>query len=174
VSIAEEAGVAAGTIYWHFHSKEELFLHLIDRENDAWLQRARQVLGQDGTALERLSQVARASADSYAQSNLLLAVLRRDRQLVPVHLLEDVHTRLAKQSISLLAHLIEDGINEGSVRSVDSETMATVLFAAGHALFNQSEHGYSELADALADLATHGLALSSEAGPAKRPARRRG
>jgi len=156
--IAEDAGVAAGTIYWHFNSKEELFLRLIDDDNAVWLRRARDALSQLGSALERLAALARTSAETYQQSELLLAILRRDRRMLPPPLLEDIHTRLAKQSISLLREVIQQGIDEGSIRRVDAEKTAAVLFAAGHGLFNQSDYPYDELARVLADVAFRGLA----------------
>lgn len=34
--IAQAAGLAKGTVYLYFRTKEELFLHLLDREMDAW------------------------------------------------------------------------------------------------------------------------------------------
>lgn len=156
-SIADEAGVASGTIYWHFHSKEELFLYLIDLENEAWLQRAQDVLNQDTNALQCLADIATASAASYSESKLLLAALRRDRQLIPPPLLQDVHSRLANESISLLTQVIQDGIDEGSIRPVEAEKVAVVLFEAGHALFNQSTHSYEELAKTLNEIMVLGL-----------------
>ncbi len=165
--IADEAGVAPGTIYWHFRGKEELFLHLIDEDNAAWLERARNVLASPGTALERIANLASASAKSYQSSKLLLAVLRRDRRLIHPPLLEDIHTRLAKQSISLMAKVIREGIKEGSIRTVNAEKVAAVLFAAGHALFNQSNYSYEDLAVVLMDIAIHGLE-----GP-RRPSKKR-
>jgi len=161
--IADDAGVAAGTIYWHFESKEALFRRLIDAENADWLERARDALHQPGSALERLAMLARASTDFYQQSRLMLAVLRRDRSMIHAPLLDDIHARLQKQSVSLMAQLLQDGIQDGTVRSVDPEKAAYVLFSVGHALFNQSAHPYEDLADVLADIAVHGLAPRPEA-----------
>lgn len=159
--IADEAGVAPGTIYWHFHSKEELFLRLVDEDNARWLAQARAALAGSETALERIAELARTSAGFYEQSRLLLGILRRDKRILQGPLLEDIHERLAKQSISLLAAVIRQGIEEGCVRPVDAEATATVLFAAGHALFNQPGHSYAELAAVLADLAIRGLGTSA-------------
>ena len=46
--IAADAGVAAGTIYWHFESKEGLFLKLIQEENDLWVVMSTAVLEETG------------------------------------------------------------------------------------------------------------------------------
>ena len=163
--IADDAGVAAGTIYCHFKSKEEHFLRLIDDDNPVWLTRARDALSQPGAALERLAALVRTSAETYQQSKLLLAILRRDRRMLPPPLLEDIHARLAKQSISLLREVIQQGIDEGSIRPVDAEKTAAVLFAAGHGLFNQSDYVYDELAQVLADVAFRGLARTDPGAP---------
>ena len=65
--------------------------------------------------------------------------------------------RIDKLSISLVAEVVQDGIDEGSIRPVDPEQVAAVLFAAGHALFNQADHPYEELSNVLADIAIRGL-----------------
>jgi AcrR family transcriptional regulator len=160
--IAEEAGVAPGTIYWHFESKEALFLRLFEDDNARWFALARDVLGRAGTALERLVMLSRTSADFYRESKLLLSVLRRDGRMLPPSMLEEVHARLARQSIALLAELIQQGIDDGSIRAVDPEKTAAVLFAAGHALFNQSDFAYEDLVAVLVELTLRGLA---RAGP---------
>jgi AcrR family transcriptional regulator len=161
--IADDAGVAAGTIYWHFESKEALFLRLIDAENADWLERARAALHQPGNALERLARLARGSMEFYQQSRLMLAVLRRDRSMIHAPMLDSIHVRLQEQTVSLMAQVLRDGIDDGSMRSVEPEKAAYVLFSVGHALFNQSDHPYEDLADVLADITIHGLASRPEA-----------
>src|SRR5437667_12033922 len=52
--IAREAGVAAGTIYRYFESKEEVFRAVVGELHDAWLKRARQALPGPGAARARL------------------------------------------------------------------------------------------------------------------------
>src|SRR5947208_508375 len=46
--IAREAGVAAGTIYRYFESKEEVFRAVVGELHDAWLERAREALAGPG------------------------------------------------------------------------------------------------------------------------------
>jgi AcrR family transcriptional regulator len=155
--IAADAGVATGTVYWHFTSKERLFLHLIEADNAAWLERAEAASGGPGDALERLGALAEASAKHFQDSALLLAVLRRDRQMIPAPMIEDLHNELATQNVSVIAGLLREGVAEGSIRAIDPEQTATVLFAAGHALFNQTDQSYAELSAVLADLVVRGL-----------------
>src|SRR5689334_6921098 len=55
--IARQAGVAAGTLYRYFDGKEDVFRAVVRELNDAWLARAREVLGGPGTAIERLARL---------------------------------------------------------------------------------------------------------------------
>lgn len=155
--IAREAGVATGTLYWHFESKEDLFLHIIEEDNAEWLARAREILDGPGAPAERLAELGIASVAFYQESKLLFAVLRRDRDIVFAPLLDDIHARLLDQNVSMMAEVIREGVVDGTMRPVDPEQAAYILFAVGHCLFNQTDHPYEELAPLLGDMALQGL-----------------
>ena len=142
--IAADAGVATGTVYWHFTSKERLFLHLIEADNAAWVERADAASGGPGSALERLGALAEASTEHFQSSALLLAVLRRDRQMIPAPMIEDLHheprTEASRSSPGFSEQGWRRGRSEWSTRSPPRP-----VFAAGHALFNQTDHSYAEL-----------------------------
>lgn len=46
--IAKKAGLAKGTVYLYFGTKEALFLHLVSEEMAGWLKEAAQLLGKSG------------------------------------------------------------------------------------------------------------------------------
>src|SRR5438552_16392024 len=60
--IARDAGVAPGTLYRYFENKEEIFRAVMREGLVRWLETARRVLAEPGTAPERLAPPAAASA----------------------------------------------------------------------------------------------------------------
>jgi TetR/AcrR family transcriptional regulator, fatty acid metabolism regulator protein len=57
--IAREAGVAEGTLYHHFGSKDAIFLRLFDDTMDGYLAGIEELLGAGGTGREMLTALAR-------------------------------------------------------------------------------------------------------------------
>src|SRR3989441_11950147 len=51
--IARDAGVAPGTLYRYFENKEEVFRAVMREGLARWLETARRVLAEPGSALER-------------------------------------------------------------------------------------------------------------------------
>src|SRR6058998_1524423 len=69
--IARDAGVAPGTLYRYFENKEEIFRAVMREGLARWLETARRVLAQPGTALDRLARLGQASVD-YNRENALI------------------------------------------------------------------------------------------------------
>src|SRR3989442_9876097 len=69
--IAREAGVAPGTLYRYFENKEEIFRAVMREGLASWLETARRVLAEPGTAIERLARLGEASVD-YNRENALI------------------------------------------------------------------------------------------------------
>src|SRR5262245_13975747 len=86
--IARDAGIAAGTLYRYFKGKEEVFLEVSRQVNEQWLAVARAALATAGPARERLERLGQASVDFNRDNALLLAILRRDTDIVSPHHLE--------------------------------------------------------------------------------------
>src|SRR5438034_238634 len=76
--IARDAGVAPGTLYRYFENKEEIFRAVMREGLVRWLETARRVLAEPGTALERLARLGEASVDHNRENALINSVYRRD------------------------------------------------------------------------------------------------
>ena len=158
--IAREAGVAAGTIYRYFESKEEVFRAVVGELHDAWLDRAREALAGPGTAVERLGRLAQASVSFNRENSLINSVFRRDDEIIFAPLLDELHERLVKQNVAMMADVIRDGIREGTLRDVDPERAAFILFVGGDALnqlHNQTYYPYEDVLPLYADITMQGL-----------------
>jgi len=81
--IAREAGVAEGTLYHHFGSKDGIFLTLFDETIDGFLAGVEELLARETTGRETLSSLARFLFDYVSRHQEQYLILLRD---FPVHL----------------------------------------------------------------------------------------
>lgn len=56
--IADEAGIAKGTLYHYFTSKEELFTAVTKRDHDTFLSKLERTVSQPGSLEEQLTRIA--------------------------------------------------------------------------------------------------------------------
>jgi AcrR family transcriptional regulator len=81
--IAREAGVAEGTLYHHFGSKDGIFLTLFDETMDGFLAGIEGLLSRGASGRETLSALARFHFDYVSRHREQFLILLRD---FPVHL----------------------------------------------------------------------------------------
>jgi AcrR family transcriptional regulator len=155
--IARQAGVAPGTLYRYFESKEDIFRAVIRELHDAWLERARRALGEPGTAIERLARLANASVEFNRENSLINSVYRRDDEIIFAPLIEELHEQLLKANVAMMADVIRDGIREGSLREVDPERAAFILFVGGDTLSNQTYYPYEDVLPLYSEITMQGL-----------------
>ena len=171
--IARQAGVAAGTLYRYFDSKEEVFRAVIRDLHDAWLARAHAAARPPGTAVERLARLGEASVEFYRENSLINSVFRRDDEIIFAPLIEELHEQLLRDNVALIADVIRDGIREGTFRAVDPERTAFILFMTGDVLSNQSRYPYAEVLPLHGDIVMRGLlSEGSSHGHTRRKSRR--
>jgi AcrR family transcriptional regulator len=155
--IARDVGLAAGTVYRYFPGKEEVFLEVVRRVNEAWVAAGRAALAGPGTAHERLRRLGQASVQFNQDNALLLAILRRDTEIVCAPLAEQIYDGFVRANVAMIAEAIRGGTTEGTFRSVDPERAAFVLFSAGNALSMQHHYPYFELLPLFEEILYEGL-----------------
>ncbi len=155
--IARDAGVAAGTLYRYFESKEEIFRAVMRDLLERWLDRARSVLAEPGTAVERLGRLAAASVDFNRGNTLINSVYRRDGEIIFAPLLEELHEDLLEQNVAMIADVLRDGVRAGELRALDPERTAFILFTGGHTLSNQTRYPYQDILPLYSEIVMQGL-----------------
>ena len=134
-AIAGRAGVAAGTLYRHFVSKEDLFVEVFrlvcDRELRA-MQKAAEAMGSDASRVDRLEAVLAIFAERALRRPRLAWALIAE----PVDPLVDAE-RLAyrERYRELTARALEAAIEAGELPAQDVElTAAALVGGCGEAL----------------------------------------
>jgi TetR/AcrR family fatty acid metabolism transcriptional regulator len=128
--VARAAGVAAGTVYLYFKSKDDLLVSIFERSMREGLTNGRAAVADESDPRERLLRLARAH----------LARLGRDRNLAIVFqvelrqstkFMERFSATLLRDYLGLIREAVADGQREGLFRSdVKATAMAKMLFGA--------------------------------------------
>src|SRR5256714_1129850 len=125
--VARAAGIAAGTVYLYFRSKDDLLVSIFERTMRDGLEDGRKMVAAVDNPIERLRRFAR----------LHLARLGRDRNLAIVFqvelrqstkFMERFSSTLLRDYLGLIRSAIADGQNAGMFRTTLSATGAAKMF----------------------------------------------
>ena len=139
--ILAEIGIARGTLYYHFSSKEDILDAMIDRILDEIVRRASQI-ALDGSipVLERMTQTILASNVDTKTGDMILEQMHKPQNAL-MH--AKMQERLLKQLIPLFTKLIEDGISQGLMQTADPEDTIEMLLLYANTVFDDAI-AYSE------------------------------
>ena len=161
--IAKGAGIAAGTVYLYFRSKDEILTSIFDRTMKDAIAEGRAALDEVKDPVERLRRIAR----------LHLTRLGRDRGLAVVFqvelrqttkFMERFSTTGLRDYLRLIQQTIEEGQARGSFRKgVSARTAAKVFFGAldemaTNWILSRRRYALAHQADEIVDLFVGGVA----------------
>lgn len=168
--VAQQAGVADGTLYLYFKGKEDLLVSVLEEYADAFLARARRDVDRAADPHEKLKVIVERH----------LLSMEADRSLAQVFQIELRHTRrflrqVAKGKVAeylgLLQEVISAGVAAGAFRAdVPPEVAARAVFGAVDEVVTawvlaSRPWPLTSHAQALVSLILRGLAAGPEGGP---------
>jgi len=133
-NIVKASGVSKGGIYWHFKSKEEIFLYLVGKWLDENKRALEDRLSQDEPATAKLGKfvdltVERARSPVLSLINEFVMAVRDESVLN--HLREMVD-RCSEENI--VADVINKGIEGGEFKPLDARAAAEIFVTMFHGL----------------------------------------
>lgn len=163
--IAEAAGVAKGTVFRYFQSKENLFLAIVHHAVEMAVAGAQEAIAGESDVIARLRLVLTETIRFYFQHHGLFRVLHHDKSFRCSQEREDLLAK-RRQLRNLLTRIIGEGIAQGRFRAVDPEFAATMLYGmVRSALFNYRETRQPEdLAGSMLELALTGIQADPRGG----------
>ena len=168
--IAKAAGVAAGTVYLYFRSKDDLLVSIFERTMASAIGEAREALDGVTDPEQRLRRIAR----------LHLARLGADRDLAVVFQVELRQTTKfmarfsatgLREYLGLIRDTISEGQRQGAFRREVSPTLtAKMIFGAldemaTNWILSERRYDLASTADAVVDVFVGGLRPSALSGP---------
>lgn len=160
--IAREAGIASGTIYLYFKTKDEILVTLFREKMAGWVARVRGEIAGEADAVARLRKLVA----------LHFAVLEQNPDLAEVVQVElrqghkffrGASAHEVSSYFALIQSLLEDGMSAGLIRADLSAKLATkMLFGAMDQVATSwvlGKRGYrlTEAADAVATIFLRGV-----------------
>ncbi len=161
--VAREAGVSRTTLYAHFRNKKDLYASLLQQDSEAFIREASGVLATDMSAGKKIRRIVEITRHTYARNHVMRMALACDVEmsLEPV---ADAFTREQEQRIiELLRQVLEEGVAEGSLRAVDTERVAYLMFHLGRFLVDRETSGagdypFDEIVSLMDDVFARGIA----------------
>lgn len=126
--VAETAGVAKGSLYNYFPNKLELIRFVRIRLFDPLAESFNEIVISDAGALEKLHRIFHAWLNYAEEHGGLLNRFFNDHAIHKLLRQEDLADQ--ETPIRVLAQVINQGVEEGVFRPVDSGQFARLLFGA--------------------------------------------
>ena len=146
--IASAASVGRGTVYWHFPSKDDLFLSLMQRETDKIEGEMEVALQMPGRAVERIETLIRVSFSMYEEAPQLLHAFMSFLSGASddmSHQLMGILAGVYGKYNGLIEELLEQGKREGDIREdLDSPIVAAAAVVLIDAMYLQIMFGLVE------------------------------
>ena len=134
--ILAEIGIARGTLYYHFKSKEDILDAMIDRILDEIIRKAKNIaLNESMPVLERLTKtVLAANVDTKTGDMILEQVHKPQNALMHAKMQE----KLLSQLVPLFVKIIENGIAQNLMQTDYPEHTIQMLLLYSNSVFDES------------------------------------
>lgn len=142
--ILDEIGIARGTLYYHFKSKEEIMDAMVSRMTNRLIEKAKAVAAQKSVpVLQRFTMMMlslNVSDDNFGQE--LLAQAHKPQNAL-------MHQKMEKSLLSginpIITDLIKEGITQGICRTDYPQEAAEMTFLYANTVFDDlMEHSEEE------------------------------
>ena len=136
--IIEAAGIAKGTYYYYFESKEQTLEEVIDMMLDAETAKADAIMAADISIPEKLIGIVSSFRPDVSEAPI------RDTLNSPENLLmhEKINRRLNERIIPIISRLVEEGVKQGIFSCVEILQRVRMIIILSRELFD--EEGYTE------------------------------
>jgi AcrR family transcriptional regulator len=140
--IAQAAGVAKGTIYYHFKSKEELFVGLMNEGMTKLIDCAKRSIAVHESPAEQLKALLHAHVHFFIQNGKLAKLLlneafgtkERQRQF----------RAKIREYLNLIEEILQKGMETGELHLEHSQEMASAVFGAASVVVLQKIYSLEE------------------------------
>ncbi len=161
--IARRAGIAAGTVYLYFRSKDEILTSLFDRTMQEAIREGKDAIAVAPTPGERLREIARVHLERLGRDRALAIVFQVELRQSTKFMARLSATRL-RTYLGLIRDTIAEGQASGEFRQGIPPTLAAKMFfgaldeMATNWILSERRYALADDADTIVDVFLHGVA----------------
>jgi AcrR family transcriptional regulator len=164
--IVQACGLSNGTLYYHFGSKQNLFIQVFKEYVDRATRQLQRAGAGQGSCRERLAGMADAYAQFILESRSEMQMLHRDLMQCGKEEIRGLLPGAMGQIPSLFATVLEEGIAAEEIRPVDPHRVSILLLGmintlATRHMFDQIARSQSEDVDLAINVLFEGIGTQS-------------
>lgn len=126
--IAEGAGISKGTLYWHFDSKEDLFREITINGMNYFNDKFKKISQSDKNSKEKIYNLINCVLNTFIDHLNMIDVFRNNVELISSEFKNTIEAK-HQENISVVAKIIEQGIDEGVIKSKNHADMASLILS---------------------------------------------
>jgi AcrR family transcriptional regulator len=139
--VAREAACSRATLYSHFRNKEDLYASLLEADAEDFIEEVERVLAKPGGARGKIRRIVEITRATYAKNRVLRHAVARDGEMSLGPVAHAFVRGQDRRIIDLLRRVLEQGVQEGSLRTIDPERVAYLMFHLGSFLVARETSG---------------------------------
>jgi AcrR family transcriptional regulator len=162
--VARAAGCSRTTLYAHFRNMEDLYGSLLDQDAEAFIRDASAAVESESSTGRKIRSIVEITRSTYARNHVLRMAFTGDSEM-SLEGVAGVYTRdQESRIIDLLRSVLEQGIAEGTLRKVDAERVAYLMFQLGTVLVERevsdvADFEFDEILEVMDDVFARGIAI---------------
>jgi AcrR family transcriptional regulator len=158
--VAAAAGVAKGSLYNYFRSKDELLAFVHEKTLQPLFEANERIAGSDQRAAEKIEAMTRNWRRYVGEHRATFQMLIRNRDCEGVF--KEASVRGERKAVDLIAGIITQGIEAGQFRPVNAQFVGEMLLAAAKGMLEaefveEVPRSDEETIDTLNAVFLHGL-----------------
>jgi|SRR5689334_20709696 TetR/AcrR family fatty acid metabolism transcriptional regulator len=160
--VARAAGVAAGTVYLYFRSKDDLLVSIFERTMKEAIDEGRRAIAPIGDPIARLRTIARVHLDRMSRDRNLAIVFQVELRQ-STKFMERFSATTLREYLGVIRQVIVDGQAAGVFRADINATLASKLFfgaldeMATNWILSRRRYAPAADADAIVDIFVGGI-----------------
>jgi len=139
--VAREAGCSRATIYAHFGSKEDLYASLLQADWEAFSEEVEEIRASADDARRKIRRIVEVTRATYANNQVLRLAAARDDEMTLGPVAHSFTRDQERRTVDLLRGVLDQGVKEGSLRRIDPERVAYLMFHLGGVLVARETSG---------------------------------